>query len=74
VRSVRPASGADREIQLEVEASKALRERVVLTLRIRDQAQRQRSLEIVLTSLEARKLGHMLLDEANPTRSSRGDD
>jgi hypothetical protein len=32
VKSLRPASGEDRDIQLDVEASKLLRERVVLTV------------------------------------------
>jgi hypothetical protein len=74
MRSIRPASGEDRDIQLDVEPSKLLRERVVLTLHIRDQAGRSRSLELLLTSLEARMLGHMLLDAANPSRLSRHDD
>jgi hypothetical protein len=74
MRSIRPAAGADREIQLDVEPSRVHRERVVLTLHIRDQARRTRSLELLLTSLEARKLGHMLLDAANPSRLAHEDD
>ena len=74
MRSIRPAAGEDRDIQLDVEPSKVLHERVVLTLHIRDQARRNRSLELLLTRLEARKLGHMLLDAANPSRLSRKDD
>jgi hypothetical protein len=61
-------------VQIDVEASKLMRERVVLTLHIRNQARQMRSLEIVLTRLEARRLGHMLLDQANPSRSTAGDD
>jgi hypothetical protein len=71
MKSLRPAAGEDRDVQIDVEPAKLLRERVVLTLRIRDQAGRKRSLELLLTSLEARKLGHMLLDAANPSRSAR---
>jgi hypothetical protein len=74
MRSIRPAAGADRDIQLDVEPSKLLHERVVVTLRIRDQARRSRSVELVLTRLEARELGHMLLDAANPSRLAREDD
>jgi hypothetical protein len=74
MRSLRPAAGEDRDIQLDVEPSKLLRERVVLTLNIRDQARQKRSLELLLTSLEARKLGHMLLDAANPSRSAQNDE
>jgi hypothetical protein len=74
VRSLRPVAGQDRGIQLDVEPSKLLRERVVLTLHIRDRSQRNRSLELLLTKLEARKLGHMLLDAANPSRSTYEDD
>lgn len=74
VKNLRPDSGKDRDIQIDVEASKLLRERVVLTLHIRNQARQLRSLEIVLTRLEARKLGHMLLDQANPSRSIAADD
>jgi hypothetical protein len=74
MRSLRPAAGEDRDIQLVVEPSNLLRERVVLTLHIRDQARRKRSLEMLLTTLEARKLGHMLLDAANPSRSASEDE
>jgi hypothetical protein len=72
VKSLRPASGQDRGIRLDVQPSQ--RDRVVVTLHIRDQAGRDRSLELVLTSLEARKLGHMLLDGANPSRKASNDD
>jgi len=74
LKSLRPAAGEDRDIQLDVESSKLLRERVVLTLHIRDKASRNRSLELLLTRLEARKLGHMLLDAANPSRAASDDD
>jgi len=74
MRSLRPVAGEDRDIQLDVEPSKLLRERVVLTLHIRDQTHRKRSLELLLTTLEARKLGHMLLDAANPSRSASDDE
>jgi len=74
MRSIRPAAGEDRDIRLDVEPSKLLHERVVLTLHIRDQSGRNRSLELLLTRLEARKLGHMLLDVAIPSRLSQNDD
>jgi hypothetical protein len=59
MRSLRPAAGKDRDAELDVEPSKLLRDRVVLTLHIRDQSRRKRSLELLLTTLEVRKLGHM---------------
>ncbi|MBV8943894.1 MAG: hypothetical protein JOZ95_00615 [Solirubrobacterales bacterium] len=74
VRSVRPASGADRDLQLDVADSKLAAGQVVFTLHIRDRRGERRRLEIVLSTYEARLLGHALLDRANPSRSAREDD
>lgn len=74
MKSLRPSAGAGRDIQLDVEQSKRRHDQVLLTLRIKDSSQRQRSLELELTTLEARRLGHMLLDAANPSRRTSADD
>jgi hypothetical protein len=74
VRSIRPASATDRNLQLDVEASKLVPDHVVLTVRINNRQGELRKLEILLTMYEARVLGHALLDRANPSRSARGDD
>jgi hypothetical protein len=47
---------------------------VVLTLQIRNRLGERRRLEILLSTYEARLLGHALLDRANPSRSARDDD
>ncbi|MBV9808368.1 MAG: hypothetical protein JO286_14365, partial [Solirubrobacterales bacterium] len=46
VRSVRPASGADRDLQLDVADSKLAAGQVALTLHIRDRRGERRRLEI----------------------------
>ncbi len=56
-----PASREHQELRIDIAAG-PLPERVVLTLRIRDQLGADHCLETLLTSLEARKLAHALLD------------
>ena len=56
-----PASRQHQELRIDIAAA-PLPERVVLTLRIRDQLGTDHCLETLLTSLEARKLAHALLD------------
>jgi hypothetical protein len=61
VRRICPASRKHQDLGIEV-APGFLRERVVLTLNTRDRAGNDHRLETLLTSLEARHLGHALLD------------
>jgi hypothetical protein len=50
VRSLRPVSGADRDLQLDVADSKLLPGQVVLTLQIRNRLGERRRLEILLST------------------------
>jgi hypothetical protein len=74
--TIRPARGADRDLQIDVDASRLLRDAVELTVRVRDRDRdgQRRRLEIVLSTYEARRLAHTLLDHCNPSRQTSNDD
>lgn len=61
MRRICPASRTDVELCLEVGAG-YVPERVVLRLRSLDRAGSEHSLETLLTSIEARRFGHAVLD------------
>ena len=72
--TIRPARGADRDLQLDVDACRQIPDTVGLAVRIRDRDAQRRRLEIVLSIYEARRLAHALLDHCNPSRSTSADD
>jgi hypothetical protein len=72
--TIRPARDAERDLQLDVDTPRLLRDAVELTVRVRDRDGQRRRLEILLSTYEARRLAHALLDHCNPSRQSSGDD
>ena len=61
MRRTSPVSRRDQDLRIDVAAG-LLRERVVVTVRVCDGTGKEHSLETLLTSLEARRLGHAVLD------------